>query len=153
MYEKSYLRAPIYYSLCIASVFIITRALSTPRNVERRESGSIELRAWKHSAEKYHDQTMKFTHFAEGLTILPVILFTPHIYGPSFNSQMFDEFSHDNIVRVRLNVNTNIAGSISFYFNFGKSHCFIIGVKKQFFDKARFFKNMYRVYLAIDDWR
>ena len=45
---------------------------------------------------------MKFTHSAEGLTILPVILFTPHIYGPSFNYQMFDEFSHDNIVRVDL---------------------------------------------------
>ena len=60
---------------------------------------------------------MKFTHSAEGLTILPVILFTPHIYGPSFNSQMFDEFSHDNIVRVRLNVkiNTNTLKCYSSY--------------------------------------
>ena len=45
-------------------------------DVERRESGSmfcetkhflkferIEQKAWKHSAEKYHDQTMKFTPF------------------------------------------------------------------------------------------
>ena len=46
-------------------------------DVERRESGSmfcetkhflkferIEQKAWKHSAEKYHDQTMKFTPFS-----------------------------------------------------------------------------------------
>ena len=55
----------------IASMLIIIGALSAPRDVERRESGSmfcstnhllkferIEQKAWKHSAEKYHDQTM-----------------------------------------------------------------------------------------------
>ena len=60
----------------IASMLIIIGALSAPRDVERRESGSmfcstnhllkferIEQKAWKHSAEKYHDQTMKFTPF------------------------------------------------------------------------------------------
>ena len=57
-------------------MFIITRAVSTPRDIERRESGSmfcetIEIISWssyessrKHenSAEKYRDWTMKFTH-------------------------------------------------------------------------------------------
>ena len=64
---------------CIASIFIITRALSMPRDVERRESGfmfcetnnffkfkRIDYKIWKHSAEKYDDQTMKFTP-TEGL--------------------------------------------------------------------------------------
>ena len=65
----------------IAGMFIITQALSTPRDVERRESGSmfcetnhffkferIEQKAWKHSAEKHHDQTMKFILPTSGLT-------------------------------------------------------------------------------------
>ena len=34
----------------------------------------------------------------------------------------------------------NIADSISFYFNFGKGRYFVLGVKQQNFDKARFFK-------------
>ena len=65
----------------ITSMFIVTRALSTPRDFERWESDSmfcernhflkferIEYKAWKQSAEKYHDQTMKFTPPAVGLT-------------------------------------------------------------------------------------
>ena len=46
---------------------------------------------------------------------------------------VFDEFSHDNIVkiklRVRVNVNMSIADSISFYFNFGKGHHLAFRVK------------------------
>ena len=41
---------------------------------------------------------------------------------------------------VRLNVNMNIADSISFYFNFGKGHYLVFRLKQHFFDKARFFK-------------
>ena len=65
----------------IASVLIIIRRVSMPRHVERRESRSmvcetnhflkferIEQKAWKHSAEKYHDRTKKFAHSAVGQT-------------------------------------------------------------------------------------
>ena len=42
--------------------------------------------------------------------------------------------------RVRLNVNMDIADSISFYLNFGKSHYFVLRLKQHFFEKARLFK-------------
>ena len=42
--------------------------------------------------------------------------------------------------RIRLYVNMNIADSISFYFNLGKGHHFVLRVKQQVFDKVRFFK-------------
>ena len=64
---------------------------------------------------------------------------------------MFEGFSHDKIVKLKLSrqtyINMNIADSIKFYFNFGKGHYFVIRVKKHF-DKARFFK-MSRVIPAI----
>ena len=41
--------------------------------------------------------------------------------------------------RVRLNVNMNIADSVSLYFNFGNGYHFVLRVKQQIFDKARFF--------------
>ena len=43
--------------------------------------------------------------------------------------------------RVRLNVNMDIADSISFYFNFGKGYHFFLRLKQHFFDKARFILN------------
>ena len=43
--------------------------------------------------------------------------------------------------RVRLNADTEIADSISFYFNFGKGHYLVLRLKQHFFDKARFFLN------------
>ena len=51
---------------------------------------------------------------------------------------------------LKLNVNMDIADSISFYFNFGKGHYFVLEVKQQLFDKARFFL-MNRVNPAIVD--
>ena len=42
--------------------------------------------------------------------------------------------------RVRLNVNMDIADSISFYLNLGKSHYFVLRLKQHFFEKARLFK-------------
>ena len=62
-------------------------------------------------------------------------LFTPHIYGPKFSSQMLDGFSHDNIVKIKLNVKMDITDLILFYFNLGKGHYFVL----RFFNKARFF--------------
>ena len=38
---------------------------------------------------------------------------------------------------VRINVNMDIADSVSFYFNFGKGYHFVLRLKKHF--KARFF--------------
>ena len=52
--------------------------------------------------------------------------------------------------RVRINVNMDIADSVSFYFNFGKGYHFVLRLKKHF--KVRFFK-MNRVNPAIVDQR
>ena len=60
--------------------------------------------------------------------------------------------SSDSSYRVRLNVNMNIADLISFYFNFGKGHYFVLGVKQHIFGKARIFQ-MNRVNPAIINWR
>ena len=54
--------------------------------------------------------------------------------------------------RVRFNVNMDIVDSISFSFNFGKGHYFVLRLKQHFFDKARFFKTN-RVNPAIVDGR
>ena len=40
---------------------------------------------------------------------------------------------------VRLNVNMDIAHSISFNFNFGNGYYFVLRLKQHFFDEARFF--------------
>ena len=58
-------------------------------------------------------------------------------------------FSKSNY-RVRLNVNMDIADSISFYFNFGKGYHFVLWLKQHFYDKARLFY-MNRVNPTIDD--
>ena len=50
--------------------------------------------------------------------------------------------------RVRLNVNIDIADSISFYFKFSKGYYYVLRVKQHIFDKTRFFK-MNDVSLAI----
>ena len=112
---------------CIAGMFIITRALSTPRDVERREISSmffetnyffkferIEYKAWKHSAEKYHDQTMTFPPPAAGLKPFYswVCLLLTFALGNLILRWLTDShmtiFSKSNY-RVRLNVNMNIA--------------------------------------------
>ena len=87
-------------------MFIMTRAVSTPRDVERREVGSV---------------------FCE--TILRCLT----------GSHM--TISSKSNYRVRLNVDMDIADSISFYFNFGKGYHFVLRLKQHFFDKARFFLN------------
>ena len=78
----------------IASIFIVTRVISTPRDIERRESGSmfcetnhflklerIELKAWKHSTEKLDNQTMKFTHPAVALPLFYLWVCLHHTYA------------------------------------------------------------------------
>ena len=85
-------------------MFIMTRAVSTPRDVERRDGGSV---------------------FCE--TILRYLT----------GSHM--TISSKSNYRVRLNVDMDIADSISFYFNFGKGYHFVLRLKQHFFDKARFF--------------
>ena len=81
----------------IASMFIITRAVSTPRDVERRESGSmfyetIEIISWssKESRRKHENRALKVPRLNNEIhsfrtttnSILPVSLFAPHICGP-----------------------------------------------------------------------
>ena len=87
-------------------MFIMTRAVSTPRDVERREGGSV---------------------FCE--TILRCLTGCHMIILSKSN------------YRARLNVDMDIADSISFYFNFGKGYHFVLRLKQHFFDKARFFLN------------
>ena len=40
--------------------------------------------------------------------------------------------------RIRINVNMDIADSISFYFNLGNGNYFVLRLKQHFFDKVRF---------------
>ena len=112
-------------------------------DVERRESGSmfcetkhflkferIEQKAWKHSAEKYHDQTMKFTPPVVGLTRFYLWVCSHHTSAlgnwilrcltgshPIFIIWFWSSKSNH---RVRLTVNMNIADSISFDSILGK---------------------------------
>ena len=100
--------------------------LSTPRDVERIEISSmffetnyffkferIEYKAWKHSAEKYRDQTMTFPPPAAGLKPFYswVCLLLTFALGNLILRWLTDShmtiFSKSNY-RVRLNVNMNI---------------------------------------------
>ena len=114
-------------------------------------------KTWKHSAEKYHDLTMKFIHSAGELTLLHTWVCLHHTFAIRNLILRCLRGIHMTILsksngRVRLNVNMDIADSISFYLNFGKSHYFVLRLKQHFFEKARLFK-MIRVNPAIVDWR
>ena len=120
-------------------MFIITQALSVcTEDVELRESGSvfcemnhflkfkqIKWKAWKHGTEKYHDQTMKFTPPAVGLTPFHSVslhhTFVVHNLILSCLTGSYLTTSLKSNYCVRPKVNLNIADSISFYFNFGKT--------------------------------
>ena len=73
-------------------------------------------KTWKHSAEKYHDLTMKFIHSAVELTPLhPRVCLHPHICGRNLILRCLTG-SHMTILstsncRVRHYVNMNIANS------------------------------------------
>ena len=106
----------------------------------------IEWKAWKYSAEKYHDLTMKFTHSALQLTPFYPWVCLHHIFAVRNLILRCLTGSHMKILsksnyRVRLNVNMGIVDSISFYFNFGKGYYFVLRLKEHLFDKARFFLN------------
>ena len=98
---------------------------------------------------------MKFTHSA--IKLIPVYprVCSHHIFAVHILILRCLTGPHMTIVsksnyHVRLNVNMDIAHSISFYFNFGKGYHFALRLKQHFFDKARFFK-MNRVNPAIVD--
>ena len=55
--------------------------------------------------------------------------------------------------RVILDVNMNIADSISSYFNFGRGYHFVLRVKQQIFDRARIFFVINNLKHAIANWR
>ena len=130
----------------IASMFIITRAVSTPRDVERRESGSmfcetIEIISWSsyESSRKHENIALKSTVTEQWSSLIQQHIFAVHILilrcltGPHMTVVSKSNY------HVRLNVNMDIAHSISFYFNFGKGYHFALRLKQHFFDKARFF--------------
>ena len=111
----------------------------------------------KYSAEKYHDQTIKFTPPAVGLPPFRPWVCLHHTFALGnlivrclTGSHMI--ISSKSNYRARLNVNMDTADSISLHFNFGKGYYFVLWVKRQIFDKARFFK-MNNINSAMDYWR
>ena len=103
-----------------------------------------KVESMKHSAEKLDNQTMKFTHPAVALPLFYPWICLYHTFAVRNLILRCLTGSHMTILSksnycVRLNVNLNIADSISFYFNFGKGRYFVLKVKQYIFDKARFF--------------
>ena len=100
---------------------------------------------------------MKFTHSAVKLVPFYPRVCSHHIFAVRNLILRCLTGSHMTILsksnyRVRLNVNTDITDSISFYFNFWKGYHFVLRLLQHFFDKARLFK-MNRVNPAIIDRR
>ena len=99
----------------------------------------------------YHDQTMKFTPHAAGLTpfypwvCLLLTFALGNLILRCLTGSYMTIFSKSNY-RVKLKVNMNIA-------DFGKGRYFVLRVKQQTFDKARLFFKMINVNLAITKWR
>ena len=99
---------------------------------------------------------MKCTHSAVELILFYPRVCSLHIVAVRNLILIYLTGSHMKIVsksnyRVRLNINMDIADSISFYFNFRKGYHFALRLKQHFFDKARFFLKMNRVNPAIVD--
>ena len=87
---------------------------------------------------------MKFTHSAVELTPFHLWVCLHHTFAVRNLILRYLTGSHMTILsksnyRVRINVNMDIADSVSFYFNFGKGYHFVLRLKKHF--KARFFLN------------
>ena len=119
----------------IASMFIITREMSSEEKVapffmRQAISWSSNELSKKHDniALKNTREFVCTIHFALSNLILRC-----------FTGSQMTIFSKSNH-RVRLNVNMNTAYSISFYFNFGWSYHFVLRIKQQIFNKARFCK-------------
>ena len=117
------------------------------------------MKTWQQGAENYHDQTGKFIPSAQGLTSSHLQVCSHHtvairnsIFKCLTGSHMTIFLKIKSNYRVRLNVNIDIADSISFYFKFSKGYYFVLRVKQHIFDKARFFL-MNNVNLAIVNWR
>ena len=89
---------------------------------------------------------MKFTHSAVELIPFYPWVCSHHTFAVRnlilrcLTGSHMTIFSKSNY-RVRIDVNMDIADSISFYFNFGKGYYFVLRLKQHFFDKARFFLN------------
>ena len=87
---------------------------------------------------------MKFTHSAVELISFYPWVCSHHTFAVRNLILRCLTGSHMTILsksnyRVRINVNMDIADSVSFYFNFGKGYHFVLRLKKHF--KARFFLN------------
>ena len=140
-----------------ASMFIMTRAVSTPRDVERRESGSMvffdTIEPFPESSRKHENTALKSTmikqwnsnaHFAVGLTPFHPWVCLYHTYAVRnlilrcLTDSLMTILSKSNY-HVRLNVKMDIAHSISFNLNFGNGYYFVLRLKQHFFDDARFF--------------
>ena len=144
-----------------ASMFIMTRAVSTPRDVERRESGSMSFFwynwtiSWSsnESSRKHENTALKSTMIKQWNSNTPfAVELTPfhpwvclyHTYAVRnlilrcLTDSLMTILSKSNY-HVRLNVHMDIAHSISFNFNFGNGYYFVLGLKQHFFDEARFY--------------
>ena len=93
--------------------------------------------------QKSPETTMEDTGYMQVLFIIRVkcsyfeifVVVNRPYFGPHTIPYKVFKFSY----RVRLNVNINIADSISRYFNLGRGHYFVLKVKEHVFDEVRFF--------------
>ena len=138
----------------IASMLIITRALSTPRDDERRERGSMFCET--NQVRTNRVESMKTQRWKVPWPNNEIDSFCSRIIAISLVSCLHHTCALGNLILrcltgshltilsksnylVRLNVNMNIGDSISLHFNFGKCYYFFLWVKQQIFDEARFF--------------
>ena len=104
------------------------KKMSYRKHVHHNPSSKYASRCWA-KREWLHDLCDNWNHFTSHLRKLVLRCLTGSLMTISSKLNY----------RVRLNVNMDIADSISFYFNFGKGHYFVLRLKQHFFDKARFF--------------
>ena len=138
----------------IASMLIITRALNTPRDDERRERGSMfcetnqvrtnRVESMKTQRWKVPWPNNEIDSFCSRIIAISLVSCLHHTCALGNLILRCLTGSHMTILSksnylVRLNVNMNIGDSISLHFNFGKCYYFFLWVKQQIFDEARFF--------------
>ena len=135
---------------CIILLKLLMKFRIVPKWIQQKisrrvtETNSQKLLLNSKTVNNNHDQTMKFTPSAVGLPPFHQWVCLHHTFVLSnlivrclTGSHMI--ISSKSNYRARLNVNMNTADSVSLHFNFGKGYYFVLWVKRQIFDIARFF--------------
>ena len=154
-FQRSILQFPtVGKNYRIASMLIMTRALGTPRLMSSEEKVAPcfvrQNISWSsnESSRKHENIALKSTmtkqwnslHFTREFVCTTHLRSRLNILKCLTDSHM-TMLSKSNY-RVRLNANKNIADSISLHFNFGERLHFVLRVKQQIFNRARFFLNI-----------